>query len=527
MNELDGHEEYGSRKGSTDDHGFLLEARGLSKTFGERTVLSSLDFTVAPGTVHALVGQNGSGKSTFIKILSGYYTPDPGGRLKVKGQEIPLPVSHKEITRAGISFVHQDLGLVPALSVVENVMVRRFHPNRIGYISWRAEKARTASCLERVGIRVDPEMLVQDLDPVEQALVAIARGLDGLPKSGGVLILDEPTAYLPRDGVDRLFDAVDQVRNIGFGIVLVSHRLEEVRRMADDITVLRDSRVVLESSAGNLSDDDLVTAIVGRALLARKPAPVLAKGATLGRVSGLYGPQVIDCSFEVREGEVVGLAGLIGMGQNEVVHLLFGAARAMHGTLQVGDSQISLSEMTPRKAMARGISFLPGDRRSQSAVAVGTVSENLSLPILGKIARWGFLRPRVVQKHVLALVEEYDVRPAEPNLPFGLLSGGNQQKALVGKWMQLTPRLLMFEEPTAGVDVGGKSEILRRIRSSVQSTSAAAIIASSDFAEFAEVCDRVLVFRDGRIVGELNSAEISEDSIAELALRPVELVQSA
>lgn len=507
----------------------LIDARNVSKTFAGRTVLSNLNFLIESGSVHALLGENGSGKSTFIKILSGFYKPDIGSEVYFSGNRASLPVSPSFLQEAGVAFVHQDLGLVPALSVVENLMARRFEHGPVGGIAWGSTAKRATELLDRVGAaHVRPSTRVGQLPPVEQALVAIARAvdvLDSAPDGKGVLILDEPTAYLPIDSVNTVFAAVEAIRKRGAGVLLVSHRLEDVARLATDVTVLRDGKRVLAGRKEQISEAQIVSAIVGekppsgtRLQQSRARSAPADLGDRRLTVEELTGGLVRSCSFSVGVGEVVGLAGLAGMGQSEVLHLLFGSHRASSGKLTVDGKSVSVDSVTPPRAIALGIGFLPADRKRLSADPAQSVADNVTLPSLRRLQRHGAIRSRNVVEYSKSLLERYSVKPPLPNMQFMRLSGGNQQKALVGKWMQLGPRVLMLEEPTAGVDVGGKAEILGRLRTaSLQGT--AVIIASSDFEELGDICDRVIILRNGSVVTELCGEQVSEERIADAALR--------
>jgi ribose transport system ATP-binding protein len=497
----------------------VLSASTISKSFAGRTVLRSLDLDVLRGEVHGLVGQNGSGKSTFIKILAGFHAPDPGGRLSIAGRHISLPVVPGQLRGLGISFVHQELGLSPSMSVLDNLRVGRYGTGLGWRIHWRRERDRVRRALDSFGLALDPEALVSSLSEVEAAMIAIVRALEELAEVGtGLLVLDEPTAYLPRDGVDRLFDGVRRATAKGLGVLFVSHRLDEIGTLADRVTVLRDGERVLTAPTGELTEDTLIAHILGKQAGKLYPQRGTARGQRCFTVTGLTGGTVRDVSFDVGAGEVVGLTGLLGMGFEQVPYLLFGARRADAGKVVVNDSASELPGLTPRSAIARGLALVPANRQRYGVVAAATVTENITLPTLGAFFTRGRLQHRREGEAVRGALTEYDVRPREPKQPIATLSGGNQQKVQVAKWFWTHPSVLLLHEPTQGVDVGARAQIFERIHRAAQDGKAV-IIASSEYADLANLCDRVHVFRDGRIVATLDGDNISEDRIVAHAFR--------
>jgi ribose transport system ATP-binding protein len=489
-----------------------LEAEHLTKSFGGVRVLDDVSIRVAPGEIHGLVGANGSGKSTLIKILSGYHTPNDGS-LKVRGEEVPLPIPPDRATRLGLSFVHQDLGLIPQLSVLENLRVGRFEAHAGWRISWREERAAVRAALKRFDLDISPETRVVALSSIERVLLATVRAFSDLEQApGGVLLLDEPTAYLPRDGVDRLFDAVRRAASEGAGVVFVSHRLEEISVLTERVSVLRDGRLVGTADTAGLSEGELVEMIVGQGI-----TPATFSSAPEGEVClaarSLRGQTATDVSFELRRGEVLGLTGLMGMGHEEVPYLLFGAAPGT-GEIALDEGEAPVVEMSPRRAMRAGMALLPGDRQGASGAGNLSVKENVTLPTVDQFFSGGFLRSRREQARVLEILRQYDVRPVAPPRKLETLSGGNQQKALVAKWLERRPRIFLMHEPTQGVDVKAREEIAGVI-SQIAADGGSVLLCSCEYEDLARICGRVLVFRHGRIASELAGDALTKDRIIE------------
>ncbi|HEY5430389.1 MAG TPA: ATP-binding cassette domain-containing protein, partial [Solirubrobacteraceae bacterium] len=397
-------------RGGSSGSDLALEAEHLSKSFGGVRVLRDVSLSVRQGEIHGLVGSNGSGKSTLIKILSGYHAPDAGSSLKVRGQNVSLPVPPDRATRLGLSFVHQDLGLIPQLTVLENLRVGRFTSHAGWRISWRDERAVVRAALQRFDLDVAPETPVERLSSIERVLLAVVRAFSDLEHaSGGVLVLDEPTAYLPRDGVDRLFAAVRRAAQEGAGVVFVSHRLEEIGMLTHSVSVLRDGRLVGTAATPSVSESDLVRMIVGSTLETATFAP-RSDGEVLLRTHALSGRVAQDVTLALHRGEVLGLTGLMGMGHEEVPYLLFGATAAT-GELELGGERMAVSEMSPRRAIAAGVALLPGDRQRASGAGSLSVMENVTLPTLERFVTGGFLRPKRERARVLEVLRAFDVRP--------------------------------------------------------------------------------------------------------------------
>jgi ribose transport system ATP-binding protein len=500
----------------------LLRAHGLTKAFGGARALNEVDLTVLPGEVHGLLGENGSGKSTLIKILAGYHTPD-AGELVVNGREVPLPLGPGEPQRLGMEFVHQDLGLVASLTVAENLFMADIaKPANRFFVSWSRRSAQAREVFARYGVTIDPDATIDGIRPVERALVAIVRALEGLRRGSGdeptLLVLDEPTVFLPQNEVALLFDLVRQIAAGGSSVLFVSHDLAEVRQITDRVTVLRDGRVAGTVDTKHTSPRALVNLILGQEL--QEMAAIeqqFGDHSVVLQVRGLSTRWLHDVSFELRAGEVLGLTGLVGSGYEDSVYAIFGAIPAEDGTMVLEGEERDVAAMTPKAAMAQGIALVPGDRQNTGSIPTLPASDNINLLVLDRYFRGGRLRQHELDGNAQALMDEFDVRPARPDLDYGSFSGGNQQKAMMAKWKQIEPRVLLLHEPTQGVDVGARQQIWTMIRAATSTTST--ICASSDYEQLATICDRVGVIARGRLVGFLTGSDVTKERIAEYCLR--------
>ena len=497
----------------------VIAARNFSKTFSGRTVLQCVDLDVFPGEVHGLLGQNGSGKSTFIKILAGFHHPDDGASLTVGGTEVPMPLRPGGARRHGMSFVHQDLGLAPEMTVLENFRVGLYDTHLAWRVNWREERRTVRAAMRRYGARCEPDALVSSLGEVDRAMVAIARALEELRTGdGGLLVLDEPTPYLPRDGVELLFASVREAAASGIGVLFVTHRLEEVHALTDRVTVLRDGRLVDTAVAASASESDLIELILGFALEELYPAPHDSVGEVALSVRDVNSEHVKDFGLELRRGEIVGVTGLLGMGWERVPYLIFGADSGATGSVELGGHTHQLEDLTPGKAMRRGLALLPANRLRDGGVGSATVSENLTLPTVGNYFSGGLLKHRRELRRVSELLDDFQVSPPDPDSTFATLSGGNQQKVLVAKWLETKPKVLLLHEPTQGVDVGARAQIFTRIRDAA-AAGTAVVLASSEYEDLVHLCDRVIIFRDGQAVSEVSGPALTLERLVEQSLR--------
>jgi ribose transport system ATP-binding protein len=491
----------------------VLSVRGLSKSFGGTVALDAVDLEIRAGEVHALVGQNGSGKSTLIKVLSGYHSAD-AGQVAMLGREVKLPLGPTALRKLGISFVHQDLGLVPSGTVLENLRVGRYETGAGRNIRWRSERRTARELLARFDLSLDPDQKVAPLRPTERAVLAVARAVADVEaaRGRGLLVLDEPTTALPAHEVGLLFEAMRRVTEAGSSVLFITHNLDEVLAVADRVSVLRDARLVATESVAGLDHDRLIALILGRELGALYPTMRVRETDPLMVVRGLTGRVVRDVSLTLKSGEIVGLTGLIGAGHDEVPYLIYGARRPKAGIVTI-DGRDSTNP-TPERSKAAGVALLPADRQSHSAIPRATVRENVTLPDLAAYRRRRGLDHGRERADVRADLERFAVQPADPERRLYSLSGGNQQKALLARWLRLGPRVLLLHEPTQGVDIGARRGIFGILRDSAMAGTSV-LYSSVEYEDLANVCDRVLVFRRGRIVGDLAGDALSAERLAE------------
>ncbi len=490
----------------------LLTVRRLSKTYPGQVALRDAVLSVRAGEVHAVVGQNGSGKSTLIKLLGGYVKADHGSQVLVDGRPVDLWSLPADVRRR-IRIVHQDLGLVPTLSAVENLgLGQGWTTGAFGRIAWGVEVERAQSELLRFGLAPDVRRPVALLTAAERAAVAIVRALrDWEPGERGILVLDEPTASLNRNEVDALFREVRRVTAEGAGVVFVSHILDEVLDLADRVTVLRDGEVVAAGvTTKDLSHTELVELIVGRSVThlysrsstARSLVPVL-------EVVGVSGITLRNVSLTVHEGEVVGVAGLVGSGRDEIAACVFGASPRFAGRVLVNKTKVFAA---PREAINAGMALVPADRKNLGLVPDDRLVEHVPLPRYGPLQRGGRLRHRTVRGDVTDWVKRLDVQPPIIGRRMEKFSGGNQQKAVLARWLRTDPKVLLLDEPTQGVDVGAKAGIYRTISEAAEN-GMAVLVTSSDAEELVHICDRVFVLRGGMIAAELTGTTLTEDRV--------------
>ncbi|HTV89698.1 MAG TPA: sugar ABC transporter ATP-binding protein [Stellaceae bacterium] len=484
------------------DASSLLEIVGASKQFGATRALDDVSLHVGRGEIVALLGENGAGKSTLIKALAGVHTLD-AGHMRYGGQD-----ASAGLRGLPIAFIHQDLGLIEWMTVAENICLALGYPRRLGLVDWRAARKRAARALEAAGADIDPDARVSSLSRTEKSLVAISRALAAEVE---LLVLDEPTASLPADEVARLFDSLRRLRAGGVGMIYVSHRLDEVFEIADRIVVLRDGRLVGERATVGTRPEEVILLIVGRepSQVFRRPAQRTgsARLELAGLTVGDVGP--IDCRLHA--GEIVGLVGLRGAGQESVGRALFGLAPLKRGRILLDGRPIAPA--SPRQAMREGINLVCADRMTDSVVPNLCVRENLFLNLRAAGARAHSLtRPTREYSAAMQLGQEIGLRPNDPALPIEWLSGGNQQKVVLGRWLHLQGKVYAFEDPTAGVDVGAKSEIYRLFDVALNN-GAAILLVSTDFEEVEKVCHRALVFDRGRVVAELGVGDMSAENL--------------
>jgi len=485
-----------------------ISISGLSKTFAGVKALKEASLSVRRGEVHALLGVNGSGKSTLIKVLAGFHRPDPGSSIEVGGMPLD-PGSASASRAAGLRFIHQDLGLIDTLTVEENFNLSGHGVK--GWLSDRRERRRVQDILDGYEVEISASALAVELSPTHRSILAILRAVEDDMGSDGIVVLDEPTAALPRDEVHHLFRIIERLKATGVTIVYVSHRMPEILEIADRVTVLRDGRTTAEAEVAGLDLDSLVKLVLGydlREFENRKQD--VQTGAVQLSISGLEGDVVKDFGLEARAGEVVGVTGLLGSGYEDVLGLVFGAIKPRRGTVVLDGRDVSDQDQGTR--ILGGLAYAPADRRHFGSMPQWNVRENLTLPSppVRGIARWMSKRHEVSE--TLEWIRRMDVIPVETEKVFATLSGGNQQKIVMGRWLRMRARAIMLDEPTNGVDASAKRAIHVALREAAAG-GAAVVISSSDIEELVQVCDRVLVMGDGRVRIELGFDELTDDSL--------------
>ncbi|HEX5713701.1 MAG TPA: sugar ABC transporter ATP-binding protein [Solirubrobacterales bacterium] len=487
-----------------------------SKSFNATQALDDVSLELGKGSVHALLGGNGSGKSTLVKLIAGVERAD-AGVLEVRGRRHQLSAMTPALARAeGLHFVHQQTSVFPTLSVAENLAIGRgFETGRGGRIEWRRARARAAAVLERFQIEADPRQPLGELGPARQTMVAIARALQDQDSDGeGVLLLDEPTASLPAPEVALLLAALRRYAAAGQAIVYVTHRLEEVFAVADRATLLRDGRVVGTVEPGALDHDSLAELMMGRSVAQIERLRGRPEGAVVLAARGLAAGPLAPLDLELRAGEVVGAAGLIGSGRSALLGALFGARPLRSGQVWIDGARREVG--SPAAAIAAGLAYVPQDRQRDAAFPELSVGENLSLSVVPDYWHRGVLNRRRERRDALGLFDSFLIAAASPEAPLRTLSGGNQQKVVLARWLRRDPRVLLLDEPTQGVDVGARAEIYELVHGAV-AAGATALVSSSDFEELARICDRVIVLRKGRVAGQLGAPELDAERLARLA----------
>lgn len=486
-----------------------MHVRNVNKGFKGVQALRDISFTIYGGQVQCLLGENGAGKSTLIKILAGYYKPDEGDII-IDNETVSFS-SPRDSQAHGISVIHQELLLVPHLSVAENISLGQWPKNKKKMINWKDTQDRAIAALDMLGAKIDPEALVSSLSTGEQQMVEIARALS---KDTKVLILDEPTASLSESETRRLLQIVKNLRKKGLAILYVSHRLEEVFELADMITVFRDGKLISSATTEEITPDNVVRLMVGRDVsLERtrtsKPGEKVMEVRNLTRKS-----TVKDISFDLHKGEILGLGGLVGAGRTEIFRCLFGVDEIDHGDILIDGKKVEIKSATD--AIKHGIALVPEDRKTQGLVLSGSVKENASLSVLKTAMPFGWIN----QKREVEIVQNYKdqlrIKTPTLNTPVASLSGGNQQKVVLARWLATKPKILLLDEPTRGVDVGARAEIQQMIEKLV-AQGLAIIIISSDIMELLQMSDRILVIREGRSVAELKGDHCTKEEVLKYA----------
>ena len=489
----------------------LISARGISKQFAGIEVLRDVDLDLRTGEIHALLGENGAGKSTFAKILAGVYRPSRG-TLALNGApvDIPNPIVAQ---RLGITLIHQEPISFPDLTVAENLVLGRTEGSPLGRVRWTEMTREARRLMDLLGVRIEVTNPMRGLSIADQQMVEIARAL---ASDSRLIIMDEPTAPLTPKEVDTLFAIARRLRDEGRTIVFISHRLEEVRALCDRVTIFRDGSKVATEEIGRLTDGDIIRLMIGRPLREY----MHKHGSTIGevalKVEGLSKPGLFtDISFEVRKGEIVGLGGLVGAGRTDVARAIFGVAPAASGTVTVNGRAVVISE--PSQAIELGLAFVPEDRATAGIFRTLSVEENISAAVPGKIAPGGIIRRGLEKALAADSVRKLRIRLASLRQPIGELSGGNQQKSILARWLLTDPEVLILDEPTRGIDIGVKAEFYDMI-GELAASGRAILLISSELPELLALCDRVLVMAEGRLTANIPRADATQESIMSAAV---------
>lgn len=502
-----------AREDMTAQTSSLLRLSGIYKSFVGVQALRGVDFEVRAGEVHALLGENGAGKSTLIKVMAGVHQPDKG-ELFFEGQRAELS-SPKAAQALGIDTIHQELSLYPELTVAENIFIGHAPTRRLGplkLLDWESMIGRAQEILaELEAPDLDVRRKVGTLNVGNRQRVEIAKALSLNAK---LLIMDEPTAALTESDVEGLFRITRRLRDRGVGIIYISHKLSEVFALADRVTVLRDGQYIGTKAVAETNEGDLISMMVGRQLETLYPKQEAEIGEVVLELRGLTRePYTRDVSLTLRAGEIVGLAGLVGSGRSETAQVVFGITPAQSGEIRVGGKPVTITD--PAQAVAQGVAYVPEDRGTQGLIKQMTLRENTSLAVLEEMARGAFIDTQRETALARDAIKRFNIRAYGPEQIVGKLSGGNQQKVVVGKWLASEPKVLIIDEPTRGVDVGAKAEIHRLISQLAAERGLAILMISSELPEILGMSDRVLVMRGGRIVGEFSRAEATQERVAE------------
>ncbi|GAA3639839.1 sugar ABC transporter ATP-binding protein [Microbacterium awajiense] len=495
-----------------------LELHRVVKSFGPVVALRSGSLVLDAGSIHALIGENGAGKSTLVKIIAGVYQRDAGEFL-LDGEPVDFS-STAQSKAAGIAVIYQEPTLFPDLSVTENIFMGRQPRNRFGRIDRKAMRQEAVEIFDRLGVSIDPDRITDGLSIADQQLIEIAKAIS---LDARVLVMDEPTAALSGVEVERLFAVARSLRDEQRALVFISHRFDEVFDLCDTVTVMRDGSYVDTTAISETTVDDLVRQMVGRDVTELFPKLPAEVGDVLLEVDSLTRPGVFrDISFELRAGEIVGLAGLVGAGRSEVARAIFGVDAYQSGTVRLEGRVLPKGD--PRLATVRGIALVPEDRRKQGLVLDDGVSRNITLAIRSKLAKWGLLWTGLENEAAKVWASRLEVKTAALDAEAGTLSGGNQQKVVLGKWLATEPRVLIVDEPTRGIDVGTKAEVHRLI-SQLAQQGIAILMISSELPEVLGMADRVLVMREGRLTGEFSREDATPEAVMYAATADVEVAR--
>ncbi len=489
----------------------VIEMKGISKAFSGNRVLDQVDFQLLRGEIHALMGENGAGKSTLIKILTGIYERD-AGKVFIKGKEVHFK-NPKEAEQMGIAVIHQELNIIPYLTVYENMFLgKELTVGRFGITRDKEMKKKTKEYLDRLGIEIDPNMEAGNLSVGQQQMIEIARAVAANTE---VLIMDEPTAALTDREIEALFKVIDSLKKQGVGIVYISHRMEEIFQICDRISVLRDGQFIDSKEVAKTNFDEIVKLMVGRQLGERFPERNTKIGQERFKVENLTSKGSFEnISFSIHQGEIVGVAGLMGAGRSEIMQAIFGYRALDGGKMFIDGKEVTIK--SPYEAIKAGIAFVTEDRKSQGLILDLSVRENLSITTLDKISNKSVVSSKTEISLVDEMIEKLHVKTSGREISVKSLSGGNQQKIVIGKWLGIHPKILILDEPTRGVDVGAKKEIYQ-LMNDLTKQGVSIIMVSSELPEILGMSDRVLVIHEGKLANVLNKSEATQENIMQSA----------
>ena len=493
---------------------YILELKNITKRFSGVEVLHQVSLSLRSGEVHALLGENGAGKSTLVKVMTGVYQPD-GGEIVLNGTQMHFNDA-RESRQAGIAAIYQELSLFPDLSVAENIFAGRQPTAAGGRIDWRRLYAEAEKLLASLGVQLDLKQKARNLSIAHQQMVEIARAIS---INARILIMDEPTSSLTLSEVDDLFRLVRRLRDEGTAIIFISHRLEELFELADRVTVLRDGAYVDTRAMKDVTRDDLIRMMVGRSITNMFPKQDVKAGKVILKVDHLTRSGAFrDISFELREGEILGMAGLVGAGRTNVARAIFGVEPPTSGVIQLDGREILIK--SPQQAIALGLAYVPEDRQLHGLIPPMNITANISMPVLHKYARRGWLRDKVERTAAFQAARQIEVRANNIWQKAGELSGGNQQKVVLAKWLSTKPRILILDEPTRGIDVGTKAAV-HALMSKLASEGIAILMISSELPEVLVMSDRVIVMHEGYMTGHFTRAEATQEKIISAATQAV------
>ena len=497
----------------------VVEMIDISKSFFGVKVLDSVNFEVTSGEIHALAGENGAGKSTLMKILQGVYALD-SGEIQIAGEKASIH-SFQDARKYGIGMVFQEFSLVPELSVAQNIFLDREHKNKLGLFDEKETIRQSKLVMEELGLNIDVTAKVSTLGRAFQQLTEIAKAIAGDAK---ILILDEPTASLAIEEVDALFKVLKQLTARGVSIVYISHRMDEIYRICDRITILRDGKKIAVSLLSEISPQEIIAHITGRKdveMLTHEGKSIARSSTPIFEASRIQvGNRVNNVSFKLYPGEILGLAGLMGSGRTELVRAIFGLDKKDGGALKIDGKDVVIKN--PRDAIAHGFALIPEDRRRQGLVMEHSVKQNILATNLSSLSHLNFLSFSKINGVVQDSITNFEVRPPEANREVRLLSGGNQQKVVIAKWMATNPKIVLMDEPTVGVDIGTKVEIMKLVRS-IAAEGKSVILISSELPELLGVCDRILVIRKGEIAEELDRKDVRDEDHLQMIVQGIKV----